>query len=88
MAGGIAALVNAQQQAVVFAVDVQGDDLLHMAGGFAFLPELLARTAPEVDQARLQGALKRFLVHKRQHQDIVGGIFLHDHGNQPIAVKM
>src|SRR5579885_3383684 len=51
MAGSIAALIDLQQQAVALAVDMQRHHLLHMAGGFAFLPETPARAAPEMRQA-------------------------------------
>src|SRR5436305_10896015 len=47
--------LHAKQQRVVVAVSGCGDDAQPIAAGFAFHPQLLARAAPESNEARLQG---------------------------------
>jgi predicted regulator of Ras-like GTPase activity (Roadblock/LC7/MglB family) len=70
---GAAGLLDFEEEHVTVAVGEPAFDLLGMAAGFAFAPELPSRSAPIVHQAGLEGFLERFAVHPCEHQDPPGG---------------
>src|SRR5439155_20893610 len=71
-------LFDLDQQRV--AITVEGDvfDTLGVAAGLAFPPEFLARTAPEMGLAGLDGGLEGRAVHPGHHQYAAGGLLLND----------
>lgn len=77
VAGG-ASGVYAGQQAVLVTVVAQLDQLLGVAAGGAFVPQLLAAARPEPRGALVKRQLHRLFVHPRHHQHIAGVRVLHD----------
>src|ERR1035437_8245390 len=61
---------DAKQQRVVVAVGCGGDDAQAVAAGFALHPQLLAGTAPEGDEAGLEGFCITEGVEKAQHEHL------------------
>src|SRR5437763_12033672 len=86
MAGG-ADLFDLNQERIAVAVERDILDLLHMAAGLAFHPELPARAAPEIGLAGFDGFFKRSAVHPGHHQDAARFLFLNDGGNQSVRVE-
>ena len=86
MAGG-AVLVDQDRQRVPVTVGGNGDDMLIIAGGFTFAPELLAGAAPEAGFALLHGDLQTLPVHVGQSQHFLGDSIHHNGGNQPFFIK-
>ena len=62
-------LFHIEQQCVIVAVAVNGDDLLQMAAGCTFVPQFLTRTAPVPGVTGFQCLTQAFLVHVCQHQN-------------------
>lgn len=50
-----------------------------------FLPEFASASVPEVDEARLGGSAKRFLVGAAQHRNDVGQSVQQDHDDEHIV---
>src|SRR2546423_2999567 len=84
---GGAGLFDLNQERVAIAIEGDVLDHLDMAAAFAFHPELLARTAPEMRFARGNSFLDRSAVHPRHHQDAPRGLFLDDRRDQAIAIE-
>src|SRR5581483_2178249 len=78
-------LLDLDQKRVAVAIEGNVLDSLRVAAGFAFHPELLTGTAPEMSFAGLQGFFQRAAVHPGHHQDAAGFVFLDDGRNQPLA---
>ena len=75
---------DAKQQRVVVAVGRGGDNAQTVAAGFALHPQLLARAAPEGDEAGLQRLGVADGIEKAQHQHLAGVRILHDAGHQAV----
>ena len=76
--------LHADQERVAVAVGTDGNDSQSISRALALRPEFVARAAEECDVADIQRALKRFLVHKAEHQDFVRFGILDDRGHQSL----
>jgi len=81
-------LLDLDQQRIAVAIKSDVFHGLGMSAGLAFHPELLARTAPEMSLAGLQGFLQRGLVHPSHHQDAPGVLLLDDRRNQAVGIEL
>lgn len=79
-------LFDFEEKGVLVAIDVEADDFLGVAAGFAFEPVLLAGTAPVVHEAGLEGGLERGWVHPGHHEDPLGGCVLDNGGDEAVGV--
>src|SRR5439155_3408617 len=86
MTGG-ADLFDLDQERVAVAVERDVLDLLYMAAGLAFHPELPARAAPEMGLAGFDGFFKRSAVHPGHHQNAARFLFLNNGGDQARRVE-
>ena len=59
-----------------------------VAGGFAFLPELVPRPAPKMHRFRLQRLFEGFTVHVPEHQDRTVPPILDDRRDQALFVEL
>src|SRR5262245_16422828 len=76
------------EDAVLLAV---GGDLLDyepMARRFTFYPELIARTAEECREARLNSLLERFFIHEADHEHAVGDVVLNDRRYESVEFRI
>ena len=84
---GRGVLLDLGQQGIAVAIK---RDVLHNLRVAAFLalhPELLARAAPEMRPARLDGFLERRSIHPSHHDDAAALLFLDDRRDQSVRVK-
>ena len=83
---GRASLFNSDQERILIAVVENIFHSLHVAGGFALLPEFLTGTAPEPGQSGLDGSAQGLGVHVRDHQYFIVLPVL-DHGrDEPFVI--
>lgn len=85
---GAAVLIDFEEQGVTIAVDKPTQDLLRVAAGLTFFPELLAGTAPVVHVARLDRVLEGVFVHPSHHEYATPslGALLYDRGDEATVV--
>ena len=76
------------EHGVEVAVEAQLANALDVAGGLPLVPELLARTAPEMRITRAPGHFERLLVHICQHKDRPICDILDDRWHQAIRAKV
>ena len=84
---GRTARFDLNEDSILIAIETHLHDLLRVAGGFAFVPELLPASAPEICFTLLEGELKRFFIHECDRQHFTGACVLDDGGNQTIGAK-
>ena len=82
MAGRTANLFDLQDHGIRVAVEPDGLDLLHHAGAFALMPEVLAATAPVMGLTRGEGGLPGIFVHPGEHEHFAGGRILRHSGDK------
>ena len=75
------------QQCVGVAVIVDSYDLLVVAGGLAFCPQLFAAAAPESGLAGFQSLVQSFFIHVSHHEYLTSVIVLKDCRDQTMVVK-
>src|SRR5439155_6035981 len=80
-------LLDLNQQRVAVAVERDVSDVLHVPAGLPFHPEFLARAAPEMRPAGLEGLFQRRAVHPRHHQHAAGGLLLDYGRDETIRVE-
>ena len=85
MAGGPAHLLDAEQDGVQVAIQVDGADPLDIAALFAFAPEFLAAAAVVDGPAGGHGLGVALGVHVGEHQDFARLGVLGDGGQQAVA---
>lgn len=76
--------VYLDEQGVVVAILLDGDNVQEISAFLAFGPKAVPRAAEEGHLAALHGAAIRFLVHKAQHQHFGRVGILYDGGNKPV----
>jgi hypothetical protein len=76
------------QQAVLVTVDGNGLHLKAFAGLFAFLPQLIARPAPEMDQPGFARGFECRVIHPSKHQHRAIVCILHNGRDQAISVEL
>src|SRR3981081_351102 len=79
--------MDLDEKRVGVAVRNELDEMKDVSARLAFLPELVARAAVEVDLARPQRRVERLAVHVREHEHRACGGVLHDRGDQPALVE-
>jgi len=87
MAGG-AFLLHLHQQGVSIAVVSDVLDVLGVAAGFSFHPELLTRPTPEVGFSGLHGFFQGRFIHPGHHQHTTIGRILNDRRDQSVTVEL
>ena len=89
MAGDALALHHdLEPQGVLIAVGAQLAHAQEVAAFLALLPKLVARSAPEMADARLERQRQRLGVHPGKHQHLAGGGIGDDRRNQAIGVEL
>jgi hypothetical protein len=73
---------DAEEQRILVTVGGNLYDAQAIAAGFAFHPELLARTAPKWNKAGCFCFAPAFFIEKSEHEDLTGARILHDAGCQ------
>lgn len=72
---------------VLVAIRAYFRDIQQVAAVFAFLPKLVAGSAPEMRDPTFYRALQGFGIHEREHQHSAGADVGHDGRDQAIAIK-
>lgn len=88
MAGGIANLVDFQQQCVSIAVKIDGLEFLNIPAFLTLAPEFFSAAAVVADASGTEGFLPGVFVHPRHHENITGFGILSDCGDEGIGGKV
>lgn len=88
MAGGIANLVDFQQQSVSIAVEIGGFEFLHISAFLTLAPEFFSAAAVVADASGAEGFLPGVFVHPGHHQNITRFRVLSDSGDEGIGGKV
>lgn len=73
------------QESISIAVRLDRFQLQKMAGGLTFRPKLLPGTAEEGYVTSSDGYVKRFTIHKADHQDALRACVLNNRRNEAIV---
>jgi hypothetical protein len=84
---GCAYLLDLDKQNILIAINRDRFDVLKVAAGLAFEPELIAAAAEEMRFAALDRFFKRLAVHPRHHENLPGGRILNDGGDQAAGIE-
>ena len=85
--GGDVELIDVDDEGVLIAVSRDGNNPLHVAGGFALAPDFLTAARPEDGAPLGDGQRERLGVHVGEGQDFLRVMILYNGGNQAVGVK-